>query len=186
MTLFRCRLALSRNGRGWVAAHRAIVRAGVEVCPAPVPPAGRVSARGLGRCGCRPAEARQLTRGGDGGHGGVFSALSQPVVDSVEAVLGAPGDLEDVVRLALLTVLESRADPGWALIVPGRFDQKPAGVTAAGLGDRAALARFARLGQRRDETDPRRELVWTGEAMPVADLALKGQRGQRVDATEAA
>lgn len=66
--------------------------------------------------------------------------MAESGVGAVEAVLGAPGDLEDVVGLALLAVLECRADAGWALVVPGGFDQKPAGVAAAGLGDRAAMA----------------------------------------------
>jgi len=77
----------------------------------------------------------------------VFAALAESLVDAVESVLGAPADLQDVVGLALLAVLECRADARWSLVVPGRLDQEPASVAAAGLGDLTAVARLAGLAE---------------------------------------
>jgi hypothetical protein len=101
---------------------------------------------GLGRGGCGPAEAGELASCRDRDQGGVFAALAEPLVEAVKAVLGAPGDVEDVVGLALLAVLECHADAGWSLVVPCRFDQQPAGVTAAAWGSRSlsAVRRLAR------------------------------------------
>jgi hypothetical protein len=65
---------------------------------------------------------------------------AQAGVLAVEAVLGAPGDLEHVRGLALLAVSERRPGPGRAQVVPGRLDQQPAGVAGAGLGDGALAA----------------------------------------------
>jgi hypothetical protein len=83
---------------------------------------------GLGRCRGCPAETRELASRGDGDQGGVFAAFAQPLVDAVEPVLGAPGDLEDVIGLAVLAVSQRRADAGWPLVVPGRLDQQTARV----------------------------------------------------------
>lgn len=57
---------------------------------------------GLGRGGCRPAEAGELSSRRDRGQGGVFTALAESLVCAVEAMLCAPGDLQDVVGLAVL------------------------------------------------------------------------------------
>jgi hypothetical protein len=51
--------------------------------------------------------------------------------------LGTVGDLQDVIGLAKLSVLQVRADPRVASIVPGRLDQQPARERGAGLRDRA-------------------------------------------------
>ena len=59
------------------------------------------------------------------------------VVEAVQAVLGAPRDLQDVVGLAGLAVFERHADPRGALVVPGGLDEQPARVARTGLGDRA-------------------------------------------------
>jgi len=107
-------------------------------------------------------------------------------VEPVEAVLGAPGDLEDVRGLALLAVAESGADPRLAQVVPGGLNQEPARVAGAGLRDRALAARLARLVERRYEPEPGRELGWPLEAGEVADLEAERERGERVDAAEAA
>ena len=69
-----------------------------------------------------------------------------PLVDAVQALLGAVGDLQDVVGLAGLAVGQRRADPRRAAVVPGRLDQQPAGERRAGLGDRALPARTRRTG----------------------------------------
>jgi hypothetical protein len=48
------------------------------------------------------------------------------VSSSVQAVLGAVSDLQDVVGLALLAIAECRPDPWGSSVVPGRLDQQPA------------------------------------------------------------
>jgi len=52
------------------------------------------------------------------------------------AVLGSPGDLQDVVGQAVVALGELGTDPGWAGVVPRRLDEDPPGVLGAGLGDR--------------------------------------------------
>jgi len=54
-------------------------------------------------------------------------------VETVEAVLRAPGDLEDVVGLACLPVAQRDADPRFAQVVPGGLDEEAAGEAGAGL-----------------------------------------------------
>jgi hypothetical protein len=66
-----------------------------------------------------------------------LAALAQPVVQAVQSVLGAPGDLEDVIGRLVLAGLERDPDPGRPSVVPGSFDQQPARVDRAGLGDRS-------------------------------------------------
>jgi hypothetical protein len=56
-------------------------------------------------------------------------------VDAMQAMLRAPGDLEDVVGLAVVALGERLADPGRPGVVPGRFDEDPPRVPRAGLGD---------------------------------------------------
>jgi hypothetical protein len=66
-----------------------------------------------------------------------LAALAQAGVETVQSVLGARGDLQDVVGLAGLAVGDRGADPWWAGVVPGGLDEQPAGIGRAGLGDRA-------------------------------------------------
>ena len=94
-------------------------------------------------------------------------------MESVEAVLRAPSDLEDVVGLAGLTVVERDADARLAQVVPGGLDEDPAGEAGAGLSDRAARFALARLVQRGDEPDPGGQLTGPLEAGEVADLERK-------------
>jgi hypothetical protein len=52
--------------------------------------------------------------------------------------LGVVCDLKDVIWLALLTVLQRRADPGIAAVMPGCLNQQTARQRRAGLGDRSS------------------------------------------------
>jgi len=61
--------------------------------------------------GCRPEEACEFACSSDDGDVAGFAAGAEALVESVEAVLCAPGDLEDVVGLACLAVVEGDADP---------------------------------------------------------------------------
>jgi hypothetical protein len=111
--------------------------------PGSVWPGARPSRRlvdGLCGHGGGPGEAGELAGDGDGGDVARLAARAQAGVLAVEAVLGAPGDLEHVRGLALLAVSERRPGPGRAQVVPGRLDQQPAGVAGAGLGDGALAA----------------------------------------------
>jgi len=58
-----------------------------------------------------PEEAGELAGDGDRGHVVRLAAFAQALVLAVEAVLGAPGDLQDVIGLARLAVVERDADP---------------------------------------------------------------------------
>ncbi|MBW3652705.1 MAG: 2-C-methyl-D-erythritol 2,4-cyclodiphosphate synthase [Actinobacteria bacterium] len=67
-----------------------------------------------------------------------------------------------------------------------RLDQQASGVAAAGLGDRALAAPFARGLLGRDEAEVAGQLLGVLEGGDVADLGDQPDRGQRVDATQAA
>jgi hypothetical protein len=55
-----------------------------------------------------------------------LAAGSHPGVNAVDAVLGAVGDLVDVVGLSGLALGERDPDPRLASVVPGGLDQQPA------------------------------------------------------------
>src|SRR5713101_8427617 len=98
----RRRRALSRNGRGRCGLP--IVRSRVPAAVGPAPArAGGCERESVGRGG-RPEEAGEFASDGDGADVAGFSACAQTAVEAVEAVLGAPGDLEHVRGLALLAV----------------------------------------------------------------------------------
>src|SRR5919201_6397844 len=101
-------------------------------------------------------------------------------------MLCSPSDLEDVVGLTGVAVAQVGADPRLTQVVPGGFDEDAAGEAGAGLGDRAARLALARLVQRGDEPEPGGELAGAPEAGEVADLEMEHERGQRLDAAEAA
>jgi hypothetical protein len=75
-----------------------------------------------------------------------LAALAQSLVEAVQAVLGAPGDLQHVVGLTGLAVSQRGPDRRLADVVPGSLDQQPTGVCGAGLGDRALGLSSALLG----------------------------------------
>src|SRR5438094_234236 len=79
---------------------------------------------------------------------------------------------------------------GWlpqsaCFVAGGRVLRSGVAGLAAGLGDRAAAGRLAGLLEAGDEAEPGGELGGA-EALPVDDLELERERGQRVDAAEAA
>src|SRR5947207_217013 len=69
------------------------------------------------------------------------------------------------------------ADPWLAQVVPGCFDQQPACIAGAGLGDRALAAALARLVEAGHEPEPGGELRGSLEAAEVADLEAEYERG---------
>src|SRR5687767_14885431 len=100
-------------------------------------------------------------------------------------MLGAPGDLEDVVGLAGLAVAQRQPDARLAQVVPGGLDQDSACVAGAGLGDRPAGLTLAGLVERGHEPEPGRELTGPLEAGEVADLEMEDERRERLDPAEA-
>jgi hypothetical protein len=72
-----------------------------------------------------PAEAGELSGDRDRGDVVGLAALAEAVVEAVQSVLGAPGDLQDVVRRVLLARAQGDADPGLAGVVPRGLDQQP-------------------------------------------------------------
>jgi hypothetical protein len=111
------------------AAHRPFVRAG---CPgAQRPPLTQYGCGpwlGLGRGGGSREEARELARTCRVRDVWVLATLAHAAVHALEAVLRAPGDLQDVVRQALLAIRQRDADPWLARVVPGCLNEQPPGV----------------------------------------------------------
>ena len=60
------------------------------------PPEQAGCCRWLARHGGGPEEAGEFAGGGDGRDIAWFAAAAKALLESVEAVLGAPGDLEDM------------------------------------------------------------------------------------------
>ena len=75
---------------------------------------------------------------------------------------------------------------GRAAVVPGRFDEEPAGVAGAGLGDRALPSLLAGAVLGGDEPEVVHQLRGVLETGEVADLGAQPDRGERVDAAQAA
>ena len=88
--------------------------------------------------------------------------------------------------LVLLAVAERAADARAGAVVPRRLDQQPPRVPGAGLGDRAEPALLPGRVLARDQPDVAHQLLGAGEALEVADLRAQPDRGQRVDAAQAA
>jgi hypothetical protein len=62
-----------------------------------------------------------------------LAAAAHAVIDPVQPLLGTVCDLQNMVGLALLTVLEGHPDPWGAAVVPGGLDQQPASKARTGL-----------------------------------------------------
>ena len=71
-------------------------------------------------------------------------------------------------------------------VVQRGFDEQPAGVGGAGLGDLAQPARLARAVLGRDQPDVAGDRVGVLEASPVTDLGAQPERGQGVDSAQTA
>ena len=103
----------------------------------------RVLAGSVG-VGDGPAEAGELARDGDRDDRAALAALAvEALPAAVQALLGLPGDREHVGALAGLAALERLALGRGSALGPGRFDQQPAAVAGAGLGDLALPAALA-------------------------------------------
>src|SRR5215218_1726952 len=149
------------------------------------PPAVSGSGRSL-HLGDRPAKAGQLPGGRDGDQGAALAAPLHPLPDAVQAPLRRPGDRDRVRRLALLAPLELDTDPGLVAVVPGGLDQQPPGVARARAGDRAEPAGLARGVLGGHEAEIAHQLPCSRKALEVADLGTEPDRGEGVDAAEAA
>ena len=77
------------------------------------------------------------------------------------------------------------ADPVAGSVMPGCFDEQPAGVTIAGLGDRTLHAGLAGGELAGHQPDERADAV-PAEPVPVADLDRQGEPGQRTHPTQTA
>ena len=98
----------------------------------------RAGSVGVREC---PAEAGELARDGDRDDRAAFAALNvESLPDAVQPALGLPGDLDDESGLSVPAAAQRLALGGCAALMPCCFDQQPAGVPAAGLGDRALPA----------------------------------------------
>ena len=105
--------------------------------------------------------------------------------DVVQAPLRLPGQRDDLGLAVALAAREAAGDARCAAVVPGGLDQQPAGVLAAGLGDRAAPAALAGGVLGGDDAEIAHHLRGVAEAVKVADLRAQPGRGQRVDPAQA-
>jgi hypothetical protein len=141
---------------------------------------------GLVGRGGGPEEAGEFACDGDGRDVAGLAAFAEALVEAVQPSLGAQRDLDDVVGLSRAAFGERDTRPGLGQVVPGGLDEEPAGVAGAGLGDRALPAALPGLVEGRDEAEPGGQLRRPLETSEVADLEREHERGQRVDAAEAA
>ena len=104
----------------------------------------------------------------------------------MQPLLSGPRLRDDVGRRPLLSLPESSPDKRMMSVVPGGLHQDAAEVSIAGLGNRSARLLRAAGMLRGDPPDKRHRLRRTAEAARVAELGGDGQRGQIIDAAEAA
>src|SRR6266516_6911606 len=100
----------------------------------------------------RPDEVGELAGAGDDDFLLRFAAAGHPLPALVEALLAAPGALNDDGVLAALAAGELVADRRPAARVPGRLDQQPADMAVADLGDRSLPPLLARGALRGHQT----------------------------------
>jgi hypothetical protein len=86
-----------------------------------LPSGGRFGPTSGGHGG-RPQKAGQLAGHSHGRHVGRLAALAQARLGPEEAVLGAPGDLQDMIGLILLTVAQRHTDARRASVLLGPLD----------------------------------------------------------------
>jgi hypothetical protein len=91
---------------------------------------------GLLDLGDRPAEPDELAGRGDRDDRPAFVARFEPGPGAMQPALGAPGDRDSFCGLACLSVGQGLADGRRFTVVPGGFDEQPAGVRRSGLRDR--------------------------------------------------
>jgi hypothetical protein len=104
----------------------------------------------------------------------------------VQTVLRAPGLLDDGGRCPALALAQRVTEEGVMPVVPRGFDEDPAEMRVAGFGDAAArLFRATRIFGR-DEAGEGHDARGGRKAAGVAQFRGDGQRGEIVDAAEAA
>ncbi len=110
-----------------------------------------------------PEECDELAGDRDVGDGRAFAGLGEVTVAVIEPDLGLPGSRGWFGPA-------SRA-PGGVAVVPGRFDQQPAGVPVSGLGDMPAVLLVTGGVLTWGDPQPGRKLARVGEAREVTDLS---------------
>jgi hypothetical protein len=134
-----------------------------------------------------PAGADELARDRDGHDAGrLAAAVAQQVPARVEPSLDAPGVVDERRVVAALADGEIAADRRRQPVVQRGFDEQPAGVGGAGLGDLAEPPRVSRAVLGRNQPDVAGDRIRVIEALPVTDLRAQPQRGQGVDPAQAA
>jgi hypothetical protein len=138
----------------------------------------------------RPDEAGELARAGDDDLLLWFAAAGHSLPALVEALLAAPGALDDDGVLAALAAGELVADRRPAARVPGRLDQQSADVAVADLGDRplpALVAGGVLRGDKSDEAINSSALLKRSKspisATSASAVSVSIPRRQRKDAT---
>ena len=133
-----------------------------------------------------PDEAGELTGHGDDGLLGQDAAKGHLLVAAVQPQHGSIGEGDESRRLSLPTIAQRGADVGLVPVVPGGLDEEPSHVGVAGLGDGALAALVSRAAFAGNEPDEGHQPPGRGEAFEVVQLDGEADRGDRVDAAEAA
>ena len=116
---------------------------------------------------------------------GLPRAASTPVA-AMQAALGPPRDVDGHRRRTALAVGEGRAEKGVMPILPSGFDQDAPQMRVAGFGDGAAGVFGAAGMLGRNQPGEGHQARGRRETARVAEFGGDGQRGEIVDATEAA
>jgi len=131
-----------------------------------------------------PDERRQFPGHGYEGAVAVHTASQERHEPEVEAVLCLPTGLDDSGRLALLTAGESLAHLRWGRVVLAAFDQEPACVRVAALGNCAlATSRSAGL-LGRNQSEVAHQLPGMLEAVKIAQFGDGDHRCNELEAFE--
>ncbi len=136
----------------------------------------------------RPDETDELTRDRGDHMRHRFASSQEPPIARMQAMLGLPGNLDDMRGLATLSGAQRIGAFGWEAIRPGGFQQDASEMGVAGFGDRAAVdaaaarvlaghgAAVAHELPRMREARQRTELTYDGRGGHLAHAAQTLQR----------
>ena len=142
---------------------------------------GLIAVQSSQRC---PEKTTEFSGDGDDDLVAMESTRRQASEAQMEAVLSLPADCHDIAREALLPARKFLADFGGDGIVLDAFDQHPAQMSIAGLGDGALLAvRPARM-LATDQTEIGHEGTGMSKPIDIAEFTDHGYGGNELEALE--
>src|SRR5215831_3226794 len=99
-----------------------------------------------------------------------FAARGEPLIAAIKPLLGGPGVRDGARGCPILPASQGVSDKRMVAIVPRGFDQDPAEVRVAGLGNPTAGCVGATGMLRRDQADERHETGRGRNASRVAEF----------------